>query len=348
MHIKLLLLLALVGCLPSTETSSGETAEAPISVPLAAALPASATIALDANGTVAGDNESLVAAGTTGRVASVHAERGQSVSKGDLLLKVDDRLLSASVDEARAALALAQANHGVAKDECERAQTLFDKGLSNQAALEKSKASCVTSEANEDAARARLRSVEVRLGDTGLRAPFDGVIAERRVSPGEYVRDDTPAFRLVGMDALRLELSVGEKEAARIQGGEKVEFEVPGETVVRTATVDRVAPSLNEKGRSLMFEAVVNDADGLKPGSFVRARVITGVQEAVSVPTNALRSDGGVHRLFVANGGQLEERLVVIGESNAETTIVLEGLKAGEKVASPLTAAVRDGARVQE
>ncbi|MEZ4317209.1 MAG: efflux RND transporter periplasmic adaptor subunit [Myxococcota bacterium] len=307
-------------------------------------------VLIEANGQIVGGHEARVASGATGRVVDVRVERGSTVSKGEVLAVIDDRLLTSTRDEARAAVAQAAANATVADDECKRAKALFDKGLSNEAARLRADAQCATARAALEAAEARLRAAEARVSDTRLKAPFAGVIGERMVSPGEYVRDDTTVATLVGNADIRLELTLGERQAMRVTGGEIVHFRVSGDDVDREAVIDRISPSLRDRGRDLVVEARISEHDlvGLRPGAFVRAGVETAAQTAVLVPVSAVARDGSATRAWVVNEGRAEERIVAVGAVQGEEIPVLDGLVPGERVISPIPGGLRDGAAVVE
>lgn len=307
-------------------------------------------VVVEANGQVVGEREARVAAGATGRIVDVLVERGTAVSKGDVLARIDARLLAATRDEARAALATAEANLAVAEDACKRTKALHDKGLSNGAELLKSDASCATARANVEGAQARLRSAEARVNDTAVRAPFSGVVGERLISAGEYVRDDSGVVTLVGNSDLRLELTLGEREAMRVSGGETVHFRVTGDETDRVAVIDRMSPSLRAKGRDLVVEAKIDDAslNGLRPGAFVRGGVETAAQQAIAVPIEAVNRDGSTTRAYVMNEGRAEERIVGVGAPQGSEIPVLDGIRAGERVISPIPSGLRDGAAVTE
>lgn len=352
----LLSLLVLTGChaaepgavaAPSADVGADE---APLAVTSAVAEAMEVPVVLDVRGQVITDRQARMAAGATGRVVEVLVERGATVREGDVIARLDGRLLTASRDEAKAALAQAEANLRVADDDCERGQALYERGLSNDAALLKARGACATAQASADAARARLAAAEVRLADTRIRAPFAGVVEARLVSPGEYVRDDSSVVVLVGTADLRLELTIGEREASRVQGGEDVVFRVAGDARDRRARVDRVSPSLDASGRDLVVEATVDAADAadLRVGAFVRGGVQTGARPAVAVPEAAVVRDGAATRAWVIASGRAEERVVAVGQAVDGRLPVLDGLVAGEAVISPVPAGLRDGRAVEE
>jgi len=324
------------------------TEEAPLQLALVAPVEISVPVDIDATGQVVGAHQARVAAGTTGRLVSVDVERGHPVRKGDTLARVDDRLLRASLEQAEAALSQAESSLKTATDEAKRARSLFEQGLSNTAALDRAEAAAIGAEAAVASGRAVVRSATVRVEDSRIKAPFDGIVITRMVSPGEYVRDDSAVVELVGTDGLRVELTLGERQAAAIVGGETVLFRVMGDTADRVAVIDRVAPAFRAGSRDLVVEALVDakSAEGVRPGAFVSARVTTGERPVLSVPASAVRTEGVVSRVYVAVDGQLEERIVPIGPEIDGQIVVLDGLLSNERVVVEAVDGVRDGARI--
>ena len=120
-----------------------------------------------------------------------------------------------------------------------------------------------------EAARARVALARKAVADTGVRAPFTGVVAERAVSVGDYVTRGTRVATVVSVDPLRVELTIPEQSVSLVKEGQPVRLTVdayPGQEFV--ARVRFVSPALRADQRSLMVEAVVPNSDGrLKPGS---------------------------------------------------------------------------------
>jgi membrane fusion protein (multidrug efflux system) len=199
------------------------------------------------------------------------------------------------------------------------------------------------------AAAARLSIWEINVTDTAIRAPFDGVVAERVVAVGEYVRPDSRVVTLIAMDPLRLELTVPESSAAFIQKGQQVEFTLtamPG--VVYRTQVSFVGPGLRRGSRDLVVEALVpNKQHKLLPGQFATAKVALSEQPLPVVPRTAVLEEGGRHKLFVVNEGRLEERMVQVSESSGDSLGVVAGVRVGERVVAAAREDLRDGQKLQ-
>jgi membrane fusion protein (multidrug efflux system) len=304
---------------------------------------------LTLTGTLSAHEDSDVAAGATGKVVSVHVERGSVVKKGDVLVKLDGRAASASLEEARAQVALAKSQQELANAECERNQKLFEGGTVSTAEHDRAQAQCRNAVAQAAAAAARLSLWEINVTDTAIRAPFDGVVAERVVSVGEYVRADSRVVTLIALEPLRLELTVPESSAAFIQKGQQVEFTLtatPG--VVHRTQVSFVGAGLRRGSRDLVVEALVpNKERKLLPGQFATAKLALSEQSLPVVPRAAVLEDGGHRKLFVVNDGRLEERLVQVSDASGESLGVVAGVRVGERVVAVARDDLRDGQKLQ-
>ncbi|MGZ3461479.1 MAG: efflux RND transporter periplasmic adaptor subunit, partial [Archangium sp.] len=304
---------------------------------------------LTLTGTLLAYEDSDVAAGATGKVVSVHAERGSVVHKGDALVKLDARAASASLEEAQAQVTLAKSQQALANAECERNEKLFAGGTISTADHDRTQAQCRNASAQAAAAEARLSMLEINVSDSTIRAPFDGVVAERVVSVGEYVRPDSKVVTLVALDPLRLELSVPESSASFLQKDQNVEFTLTAApNVVLKTKVSFVGANLRKGSRDLVVEALVpNKNHSLLPGQFATAKVQLSEQTLPVVPRTAVLEDGARRKLFVVSDGRLEERFVQVSESAGDSLGVVAGVRVGERVVAVARDDLRDGQKLQ-
>lgn len=342
------------GC-GSREGAAPQSAKAPaaeqttIQAPTVEVIEAPIPRFLTLTGSLTAFEDSDVAAGAAGKVLSVHVERGVLVKKGDVLVRLDARAATATATEARAQVELARTQKELAEADCERNQKLFEGGSVSAADHQRAQAMCRNAAATAAAAEARLSLIENNLADTTIRAPFDGMVAERTVAVGEYVRPDLRVVTLLATDQLRLEITVPEASATGVQKGQEVEFTLtatPG-TVHRT-TVTYVGPALRRGTRDLVVEALVpNPGNQMIPGQFATVKLKLGDVALPVVPRTAVRADGSESRIFVVNDGRLEERLVQLGEEVGTTVGVLSGVRPGERVVATASAELRDGVKLQ-
>ena len=305
---------------------------------------------LTLSGNLIGAEEARVAAGASGKVLATFVERGSVVKKGALLARLDARAATAMAAEAAAQVQQLKVQEEQAKLDCDRTQHLFDKGAISKADFDKAHSQCEATHWSVAAAEARKMQTADTLKDMEIRAPFNGLVVERLVTAGEYVRPDSAVVTLVDVDQLRVELTVPEADVAQVKPGLTVDFRTAGDKPgqVHRGRVRYIGPSVREKTRDAVVEAVVENAShDLRPGMFVSAELALGEQSLPGVPQAAVRADGSLRHVYVQVGDRLEDRIVQLGASRDNAVAVLNGVKAGEKVVSELTPDVRDGAKVK-
>lgn len=300
-------------------------------------------------GTLKPNQESELAANANGRVLRTMVERGSYVAKGTALAQLDTRSATLSAAEAQANLETARTQKSQAEADCARFQRLMDKGAIAPAEYDRQTSACKSALSSATAAESRALLANQTLGDATIRAPFPGLVSERYVSIGEYVRADSRVAHLIDIDPLRLELTIPEQNLGAVKQGQKVQFQVsafPGQTF--TGTVHYIGPSVRAATRDLVFEAVVDNKDKLlRPGLFATARLDAGTQKLPVVPKSALKPDGETFRAFVVVDKHLEERVVQTGAQAGDQIAILKGLTAGEKIVAKPGDAISDGLDVE-
>lgn len=302
---------------------------------------------LHATGQLIGRNDAEIAADAVGKVMEAPVERGTEVAAGDVLVKLDDRQAKLGLAEAEAALEMAQARLLLAKNEQERNAPLAKNRAIAEADFQRLRTDTTARDADVAAAAARRDMARKTLTDSVIRAPFAGVVAERMVEPGEYVKADSKVARVVDLATLRLVLNVPETEVGRLAAGQTVEFTTaafPGRTF--KGTLKFLGAAMREASRDLVVEAEVENRDGLlRPGFFCNARIRLSEEKAAVAPAEALRGEGSRRRLFVvAKNNTLSERLVEIGETIEGFVEIRRGAATGETVVLQPGADAVDGA----
>jgi membrane fusion protein (multidrug efflux system) len=344
------LLIPAAGCgVRASRAESSPGAEAAVSVETVVAGSREVPRTITLTGTLLARRESAVAADANGKVISVAVERGQDVKKGAPLVRLDRRAAALVDAEASAQAAAADRQRSLAELECARAERLFAGGAINQAEHDRATAQCESARHTAAAANARRRMADKNLGDAVVKAPFSGVVAERLVNEGEYVRADSRVATIVDLDELKLELSVPETAIAALQPGAQVDFRVasfPGETF--HARVKLIGAAVRRASRDLIVEATLaNPGRKLRPGMFAVAEVAVGRNTLPVVPASALREAEGAQRVFVVVGGRVQERLVRVASRDGEVAAVLSGLETGERVVRAPRPELRDGLKVR-
>lgn len=350
--LPLVVLTALVGC-KKPEAAAPEKAKAtelpPVKVTLGAVTVEKMPRLLTLTGSVIANRQSEVAANVSGRVTATYVERGMPVKAGQPLAVVDARAAGFQAAAATAQSQAAQTQVTLAKQECDRADTLFSQGAIPKAEYERLKTQCTAQLYNANAAQANADLAGKLAGDTVIRAPIDGVIGERYVSVGEYVQPPTRVASVFSVNPARLTISVPEPAIGRVQEGQTLELEVsswPERTFA--ATVRFVSPALRPQTRDLIIEASAKNDDGaLKPGMFATVQLMVGEEELPTVPVDAIKKDGMVRRLFVAREGHAVEMVVKTGLVKDGRIAVYEALPVGTPVIVKPPPGLSDGAAIQ-
>ena len=381
--------LAAAGCTAGGAAAAGNDAAAAdqrIAVDPVVAAEQPITRFIRATGSLTAEDQADVAAETAGRVIATPVERGSEVAAGAELVRVSSTESDAQVNEAEANASQLEARLGItagqplnvngvpevqqakaaldlATSEHARFKSLHDEGVVAPSDLDQRRAQLESARQQYEAAkntaaqqyqalqaaRARVTLARKALADTVVRSPFNGVVAERLVSVGDYVTKGTKVAVVVRVNPLRVRLTIPEQFVALVAVGQKVSFEVDAYSGrVFEGVVKYVSPALEANQRALTVEAVVPNPGGeLKPGLFATARLQQPAPEpGLVVPAAAVQTSAGTSRVFVVNGDRAEERLVTVGQTLESGVEITSGLKAGDRVATRNLPQLVDGAAV--
>jgi len=271
-----------------------------------------------------------------GILESIEFSEGQTVKKGDVLFRMRDAEQAAHVREARARAKLAE-------EIFRRITALAQQAVSAQAEYDKASAEL-------EVARAEVQLREVELEKTRVRAPFDGVVGARLVSPGERVRRMTRLVRIDAIDRLQLVFAVPEIGVPFVRTGMPVKVSVKPFPEIRfDGEVFFVSPTLDASTRRLSLKAwVPNPGRKLAPGLFANLEVQLAEREnALVVPDSAVLVDQtGSFVWRIGADGKAMRAPVEIGLRKAARVEITSGLAAGDRIVSAGTQKVTEGAEV--
>lgn len=303
---------------------------------------------LTLTGSIVADRQSEVAANVAGRVQVAPIERGQSVRQGQLLAIVDARGAAFSASAATAQSRVAETQEQLAKADCARADALWEKGAASRQEYDRLKSQCASQGFSASAAKANADLARKQLGDTTIRAPFDGIVGERYVNVGEYVQAQTKVASLYRINPVRIQVSVPEAATPLVKKDETIAVQVSawGDRIF-PATVRYVAPALRPQTRDLLIEAVAENKDSaLRPGMFATVQLLVGEESQPTVPAAALQIEGTTKRLFLARDGQAFEMVVRTGAHKDGRVALLEPLTAEDRVIVQPPPGLRDGSPI--
>jgi len=291
-----------------------------------------------------------IRARVTGYLDQVHFTDGQMVKQGDLLFTIDRRPFQTSLDQAKATLSQARANLAFAEADLARgAQLVRDKTITDQVFEQRTQAKRVA-EAAVAAQEAAVRQATLDLGFTELRAPVDGRIGDRRVSPGNLVSGNNVLLgTIVSLDPIRFEFTFDEASYIRYErlahGGKDMTSR-DGSALVALKLIDE--SDFVHQGRMDFVDNVIDRASGtirgravfsnpnhiFTPGMFGRVRVpASPPYTALLVPDDAIGTEQARKFILVVDGENVvRQKYVTLGELNGGLRVIKSGIAADDKL----------------
>jgi len=265
------------------------------------------------------------------RVLEVRVMAGDRVRKGDLLAVLDDRDLRARVQQVEAAARAAQAQANEAVAEQRRTRQLFQQQAATHQDLERVESRATAAQAQAGQARDAVAEAQVMLGESLLRAPFDGVVASRHGDPGDLALPGRPLLVVHDPTALRLEANVAEHCRKDLQVGQVLATSLLWESNPVEARVEAIAPEADAQTRTYLIKLRLEAGVDLHPGMFATLRLPCGSHRALLVPAVAIRRSGQLESVSVRTAdGEFRMRTVRTGKSHGDLVEVHAGLHEGD------------------
>ena len=272
-------------------------------------------------GTLKSNESVVIRPEIEGVIRSIYFKSGEPVSKGDILLSLEDGVYRAMRKEAQAKLDLYTGKH-------ERAKILYDRKSGTLKEKEEMFAQVTIAQAELDKASTQLRKATIR-------APFDGVVGLKNISPGAYVRTGEDLVTLDALDPMKVEFRLGENMIDKIEVGKKVQIEIDGfPDNVFEAVIEAIDTNIDPLGHSIRVRAhLENKEDLFKPGLFGKVKLLTSIHEdVVMIPESAVESRGNQEYVYRVEDGKARYTVVKTGGRNGEKVEILSGLNPGQTV----------------
>ncbi|WP_395625643.1 efflux RND transporter periplasmic adaptor subunit [Daejeonella sp.] len=290
---------------------------------------------LSVSGSIEANEQVDIRSEISGLVTSIQFKEGSAVSKGEILLKINDLELQAQLSQALTRQKLAQ------ETEFRAAMLLKKEAISAE---------------EYDVALAELKSLQsqtqlirAQLSKTLIRAPFSGKIGLRSISAGEYITPASNIARLVSTNPVKILFSIPEKYAGTIKMNTAITFTVAGSKNVYTATVYAIEPGINISTRTLQLKAKASNSNGeLLPGSFAKIDLpLTNTNDAILIPTESVIPVLMGKKVFISSNGKAKEVMVETGTRTEKSVLISSGLSVGDTVLTTGIMSLKNDAPVQ-
>ena len=320
---------------------------------------------LDASGYVVARRQATLTAKIQGKVLEVNFEEGQKVKAGDVVARLDDSNLQASLRQAQALEIQAKAAYENAGRYYTRYQALQAQGAIATDMVENQRILYDNARTQYGVTQAQVAVAQAALHDTVVRAPFSGVVTVKVAQVGEVVAPQasgggdtrTGILTIVDMDSLEVQVDVSENYIERVQvGGDAVihldafpDWDIPGSVFAVIPTADQ------SKGTVAVRVKIKSKDPRILPNMAARVGFMTAPEKGavqavsrVSVPVGAVIANGKTGSVFVLGAdNKIEKRDVALGLKTQQSITILSGISAGDRLASDNLDKLHDGDKVK-
>lgn len=301
-------------------------------------------------GTLMPWDEVVISSEIGGTIEEILVDMGDKVSKGAVLLRLDQREAKLNLEIAQKTLDKNRVQLQEARNNLRRSKDLYEKGIISASERDNIQTQHDIADAQMAQSESALNLAKKKFEDTIVTAPIPGEIKKRHVSKGESIKDKVPLFVIVRTDQLKFYGTIAEKFSPQIKVGQNINIQVEAyEDKTFSGRIERVSPSIDLETRTLTIEAMIPNSKGmLKPGFFAKGIIATITENNIPfAPEAAIYSSLGITKLFVIADGIAKEKNIKLGMKEGSMVEVANDIKAGDTVAVTNLTQLYDGARVK-
>lgn len=343
--LPLFLLILLFNCKSSEETPTKTEGEKVIKVSVITPKIEKVKIYYTVKGSFEAINNAILKPEVSGIVEKIFTDEGKFVKRGEKLLKIEDKFLKLELKRLEASYRKLLADLEYYRTFYERRKKLYERELIAREAYEEAKKRLKTYEEEAKALKAQIENVKLKIEKSLVRAPFNGYVAKRFVSEGDYVNPSTKLFQIVSLNPIRLSFSVPQEYLPKIKKGVPILAEVEGVGTL-TGKVSFISPVLSED-RTLAVKADFPNPKGrIKPGMYALVKILVGEKEAFKLPEKAITLMGNKKVVWKVENGRALPVEVKLLKVEGAFAYVIGNLKEGDKIAVENVHLLRPNAKV--
>jgi RND family efflux transporter MFP subunit len=287
-------------------------------------------------GTIEPERRADLRAEISAVVLQVLRENGEAVKRGDLLVRLDDTSIRDSLNSAEESARASGQAFEQAERQFQRLKTLQTQGMSSMQAAEDAEIRRNNAQSDLAAAKSRLVAARQQLTRTEIRAPFDGIVSERKVSAGDTAQVGKELVKVMDPSSMRLQGLISADHLAEVRAGQDVSFKVNGYPQTEfTGKVKRVSAAANSTTRQV--EVLVEFAAGNSPrmaGLYAEGRIATRSTQALVLPESSIVKVGDSAHVWRLQGKALHKVAVQLGDRDPRRGeyVIKSGLADGDQV----------------
>ena len=291
--------------------------------------------AISLSGSIEANENVEIRSEVSGIVEKISFSEGTQVSKGQVLLKVNDIELRAQLSQAITKQKLASENE-------RRAKLLLQKEAISQEEYD-------IASAEFRSLKAQTQLIQAQIAKTTIRAPFSGKIGLRNISPGTYVTPTTIITKLVSSSQVKISFSIPEKYASEIENNATITFTIPNNPQKFSAKSYAIEPEIETATRTLKIRAIADNSNGkLLPGTFATIELsLKNIKDAIVIPTEAVVPIQNGKVVYIANNGKAKEVKIETLARTAKDVVVTSGIKSGDTLLTSGVMALKDEAEIK-
>ncbi len=360
--LVLLAVVSLAGC-SNEKTRTAPSSETVLSIPVLAVQQANVPDLLEAVGTVRATQTSEAASQMMGNIVEIRAHEGDHVQRGQVLAVIDDSQPRAAVERATAADLAAQqqavgaeSDLALAESTLKRYQNLYEKKSVSPQEFDEVKTRQQAARARRDMAKAgqaqtqaALSQARTSLDYTRIRAPFDGVVTEKKADSGTLASPGMPIFTVEDARRYRLEATVNENDLRYVRTGEQVSVVIDAlDNAGLKGKVVQIIPAADSASRTFLVKIELPADTRLRSGLFGRAQFSRGERQTLLIPRSAVVERGQLQGIYVLDQNKVAGlRYITLGKPSGAEVEVLSGLQDGERLVANPGAVDLNGKRIE-
>lgn len=331
---------------PTSTPAAAPTVALSVSVTMPLQQPLARTVA--ASGSVVARDELIVGSDAAGvRLVQVLVEAGSVVRRGQLLARGDDAQLQAQLAQADAQQRQAEAELAQARANLQRAEDVQDAGVFSDEAVLARRTAVATLAARRDLVQAQRRELEVKLAQTQVRAPADGVVSRSTATTGAVMQPGLELFRIIREGQLEWQAELPAAALARVQPGATARLVLPDGRRLE-APVRLVAPTLDARTRNGLVHVLLPRDAALRAGAHASGEIVLGSAPAWTVPESSVIQRDGRPHVWQLDADDVAHLVPIeTGARHGGRVEVIGGLQPGRRIVDTGAGFVKDGERVR-